>query len=47
MLTVEFDRLGLAPGERVLDMGCGGGRHALSACAEELTWSLSTPTMSS
>ena len=28
MLTVDFDRLGLKPGDRVIDMGCGAGRHA-------------------
>lgn len=28
MLTVDFDRFDVRPGDRVLDMGCGGGRHA-------------------
>jgi SAM-dependent methyltransferase len=28
LLTVDFDRLGLTSGDRVLDMGCGAGRHA-------------------
>ena len=31
MLTVDFDRLGLTRGERLLDLGCGGGRHAFEA----------------
>ncbi|MFI5054303.1 MAG: class I SAM-dependent methyltransferase, partial [Acidimicrobiia bacterium] len=31
MLTVDLDRLGLRPGHRLLDMGCGGGRHAFAA----------------
>ena len=31
MLTVDFDRLGLVRGERVLDLGSGGGRHAFEA----------------
>jgi ubiquinone/menaquinone biosynthesis C-methylase UbiE len=28
MLTVDFDRFPIRPGNRVLDIGCGGGRHA-------------------
>ncbi len=28
MLTVDYDRLGLSPGDRLLDLGCGAGRHS-------------------
>jgi SAM-dependent methyltransferase len=31
MLTVDFERLDLRDRERLLDMGCGGGRHAFEA----------------
>jgi SAM-dependent methyltransferase len=31
MLTVDFERLGLEAGMRILDLGCGGGRHAFAA----------------
>ncbi|MGI9005939.1 MAG: class I SAM-dependent methyltransferase [Streptosporangiaceae bacterium] len=31
MLTVDFGRLPVRPGDRVLDLGCGGGRHAFEA----------------
>ncbi|MGI8536751.1 MAG: class I SAM-dependent methyltransferase [Mycobacteriales bacterium] len=30
MLTVDFDRFPVGSGDRVLDMGCGGGRHAFA-----------------
>ncbi len=32
MLTVRFDQLGIAPGDRVLDVGAGFGRHVFE-CA--------------
>ncbi len=31
MLTVDLDRLGLSPGDWLLDAGCGGGRHCFGA----------------
>ncbi|MEA3213967.1 MAG: hypothetical protein QOJ19_123 [Acidimicrobiia bacterium] len=31
MLTVDYDKLGLEPGDRLLDIGAGLGRHAFEA----------------
>ena len=29
--TIDFDRLNVRPGDRLLDLGCGEGRHSISA----------------
>jgi SAM-dependent methyltransferase len=34
LTTVDFKRLHLTPGQRVLDLGCGEGRHAITAWLE-------------
>ena len=31
MLTVDFTKFPVNPGDRVLDLGCGAGRHAFEA----------------
>ena len=31
MLTVDFDRLGIGYGTKVIDVGCGAGRHSFEA----------------
>ena len=31
MLTVDFTKFPVHPGDRVLDLGCGAGRHAFEA----------------
>jgi SAM-dependent methyltransferase len=31
VLTVDYQKLGMKRGERLLDLGCGGGRHAFEA----------------
>lgn len=34
MLTVDYELLGIKDGERVLDIGCGEGRHSWQACKQ-------------
>lgn len=37
MLTIDFDRLDVQPGDRIIDIGCGEGRHTIKACQQQDT----------
>jgi ubiquinone/menaquinone biosynthesis C-methylase UbiE len=34
VITIDFNRLDIRPGHRILDMGCGEGRHMVPACRQ-------------
>lgn len=37
MLTIDFDRLKIEPNDRILDIGCGEGRHTIKAAQMDRT----------
>ena len=47
MLTVDFRGFPVRAGTRLLDLGCGAGRHAFEAPAAAPPWWRWTPTAAS
>jgi len=37
MITIDFNQLDIHPGDRILDIGCGEGRHTIKACQQSNT----------
>jgi SAM-dependent methyltransferase len=37
MLTIDFKKLDINPNDRILDIGCGEGRHTIKACQQDKT----------
>lgn len=37
MITIDFNKLDIHPGDRILDIGCGEGRHLVKACQQKGT----------
>lgn len=37
MITIDFNRLDIHPWDRILDIGCGEGRHTIKACQQDRT----------
>jgi len=37
MITIDFSKLDIQPNDRILDIGCGEGRHTIKACQQKGT----------
>lgn len=35
MITIDFNKLDIQPHDRILDIGCGEGRHTIKACQQD------------